>query len=68
MIVVHPEAAALGLFHQPLTFRVILTNTHLNSEKSGEAEEIELVLTFFDDLVVVDPDVAVAGKHVNVRL
>jgi len=28
----------------------------------------ELVLTFFDDLVVVDPDVALAGKHVDVRL
>src|SRR6266436_8512495 len=29
---------------------------------------VKLVLAFFDDLIVVDPDVALSGKHVNVRL
>ena len=28
---------------------------------------IELVVAFFDDLVVVDPNVALAGEDVNVR-
>ena len=32
-----------------------------------KAEVAELVAAFFDDLVVIDPDVALAGKHVHVR-
>src|SRR5258708_6066552 len=34
----------------------------------AQAQMLELISPFFDDLVVVDPDVALARKHVNVRL
>src|SRR2546430_3105837 len=34
----------------------------------AKAQMLELVVALFDDLVVVDPYVAVASKHVNVRL
>src|SRR5271154_3988151 len=34
--------------------------------RSGEAEVVELVAAFFDDLVVVDPDVALAGEDIDV--
>jgi len=35
---------------------------------SSQAEVSELVVALFDDLVVVDPHVALAGEHVDVRL
>src|SRR6266699_671346 len=38
----------------------------LERTSSGEAEVFELVVTFFDDLVSVNPDVALAGEHVDV--
>src|SRR5437899_2979056 len=35
---------------------------------SSQAEVSKLVAAFFDDLVVVDPHVALAGEYVDVRL
>jgi hypothetical protein len=32
----------------------------------GEAQVIELVVAFFDDLVVVDPNIAISRKNVDV--
>src|SRR5260370_26326491 len=35
---------------------------------SGKSEAVELVAPFFDDLVAIDPHVAIARQHVNMSL